>query len=259
MSSKKQKTEHKSSIVSEAEWIQARKDLLEKENEFSHARAALAKQRQSLPWHEIKEDYELQTVVDTGNSEIKTLKFSALFENDEDTVIVWHFMFSGGQNGCHLCSFFLDGINGIYRHVKPRANFCAIAIGPVQDLEVVKVKKGWEFPLYSCAGTSFAHDYGAAFTDDQVKNGTAVYNYDQTWKYGNTAPGLSVFCKKEGKIFHTYSTYAAGLADLNSTFNLLDCIPEGRNEKDQGNMWWVKHKEMYVASTGHKDEDEESS
>ena len=165
---------------------------------------------------------------------------------ENDSLIVFHFMFSGGDNGCKLCSFFLDGINGIYDHLKPRARFVAVALASPQDLEKVRVKKGWKFPLVSSKGSSFNKDYGVGWTQEEVDNGQAVYNYNRLWKYGTMAPGISVFKASDGSLYHTYSSYGAGLADFNSTFAFLDVIPEGRNEKG-ANMWWVKHKEEYDA------------
>ena len=62
-------------------------------------------------------------------------------------------------------------------------------------------------------------------------------------------PGISVFIRNpsNGKVYHSYSTFAAGLSELNIMFNFLDILPEGRAEKDVDNeeMWWVKHKEEY--------------
>ena len=96
--------------------------------------------------------------------------------------------------------------------------------------------------MLSARHNSFQRDYGVHFPDD---NAERVYNYSSAWNYGNMAPGLSVFCKRQNKVYHTYSTYAAGLADLNATFALLDVTPTGRNETEHGNMWWVQHAEDY--------------
>ena len=60
--------------------------------------------------------------------------------------------------------------------------------------------------------------------------------------------GLSVFRKDKtnGVLYHTYSTFAAGLGSLSSVLSLIDLTPDGRQEKERGrNMFWIKHKEMY--------------
>jgi predicted dithiol-disulfide oxidoreductase (DUF899 family) len=56
----------------------------------------------------------------------------------------------------------------------------------------------------------------------------------------------------DAKIFHTYSTFSAGLGSLSIVHALLDICPSGRDETGPGkrNMWWVKHKEEYPAVVG---------
>ena len=78
---------------------------------------------------------------------------------------------------------------------------------------------------------------------------------DDMHRYGDHAPGISVFQRKPTgnggyEIFHTYSTFAAGLADFSTVFALLDITPEGRGDgttvrSGKRNMYWVKHKEEY--------------
>ena len=99
---------------------------------------------------------------------------------------------------------------------------------------------------------SFNVDFGVEITEDTVKESGYTYNYNNAknkdWK--GQMPGISVFVRNplNGKVYHSYSTYAAGLSELNIMFNFLDILPEGRAEKDVDNkeMWWVKHKEEYT-------------
>ena len=51
-------------------------------------------------------------------------------------------------------------------------------------------------------------------------------------------PGLSVFAKDKGAVFHTYSTYARGLDIIVGTYNLLDMVPKGR---DEDSLPWTWH------------------
>ena len=45
-------------------------------------------------------------------------------------------------------------------------------------------------------------------------------------------PGLSVFTKDEsGALLHTYSTFSRGLDNLNPVYQLLDLVPNGRDEE----------------------------
>eukprot|EP00049_Salpingoeca_infusionum_P020543 m.364358 g.364358 ORF g.364358 m.364358 type:complete len:68 (+) comp26734_c0_seq1:596-799(+) len=67
---------------------------------------------------------------------------------------------------------------------------------------------------------------------------------------------MSVFIKKKDDagtdvVYHSYSTFAAGMGDLSLVHTLLDRLPSGRDEKGPGkhNMWWVKHKEQYPSNS----------
>ena len=44
-------------IVSEKEWIKARKELLLKEKEFTKLRDQLSSDRRALPWVKVEKDY----------------------------------------------------------------------------------------------------------------------------------------------------------------------------------------------------------
>ena len=63
---------------------------------------------------------------------------------------------------------------------------------------------------------------------------------------GEEAPGLSVFTREDGAIFHTYSTYARGLDMLNSAYQLLDLVPKGRDERElEFTMAWLRRRDEY--------------
>ena len=48
----------KDKVVSEDQWIAARKELLVKEKELSARRDELTRMRQQLPWHKVDTKYE---------------------------------------------------------------------------------------------------------------------------------------------------------------------------------------------------------
>src|SRR4051812_22047999 len=83
-------------IVSEAEWLVARKDLLTREKEFTRQRDALSAARRQLPMVRIDKEYVFE-----GPNGRETL--SDLFENRRQ-LIVYHFMFGPGwEEGCKSC------------------------------------------------------------------------------------------------------------------------------------------------------------
>jgi predicted dithiol-disulfide oxidoreductase (DUF899 family) len=62
--------------------------------------------------------------------------------------------------------------------------------------------KGYAFPVISSINNSFNADFGVEFTAKD--KGQKCYNFGKMeWKFGDQAPGLSVFHKdNEGNIYH---------------------------------------------------------
>ncbi len=229
-------------VVSEAEWLVARKDLLTREKEFNHQRDALSKARRSLPWVKIDKEY-----VFDGPDGKETL--SDLFDGRRQ-LIVYHFMFGPDWNeGCKHCSYLADQFDGANWHL-PRRDVTLVAISraPLSKLEPYKKRMGWRFKWVSSHGNDFNLDYHVSFTKEDEVRGKVYYNYGMGEFISDELPGLSVFYKNEdGKIFHTYSTYARGLDILVGTYNFLDLVPKGRNENPESTMDWVRRHDQYDA------------
>jgi predicted dithiol-disulfide oxidoreductase (DUF899 family) len=106
---------------------------------------------------------------------------------------------------------------------------------------------GWHFDWVSSLGNSFNRDFAVSFPKDEPAKGNN-YNFGTIRFGGEEAPGISVFAKDGGAIFHTYSTYARGLDMLNGTYHLLDLVPKGRDEAKLGfTMEWVRRHDEYNA------------
>jgi predicted dithiol-disulfide oxidoreductase (DUF899 family) len=233
-------TEHK--VVSQDEWLAARKELLAKEKEFTRQRDALSAERRKLPWVKVDKEYAF----DTADGK-KTL--AQLFGH-KSQLIVYHFMFGPGWvEGCPSCSFLGDHFDGSLVHLAHRdVTLTAISRAPLSQIEAFKKRMGWRFPWVSSFGTDFNHDYHVSFPKDERKNGKVYYNYAETDFPSEEGPGASVFYKDAaGPIFHTYSTYGRGLDILLGTYNFLDMAPKGRDEDTlKFTMAWVRHHDKYV-------------
>jgi predicted dithiol-disulfide oxidoreductase (DUF899 family) len=85
-------------IVSESEWVEARKALLKKEKEFTILRDQLSQQRRDLPWVAVNKEYVFE-----GENGKQTL--SELFDG-RSQLIVYHFMFDPSwEAGCGFLYF----------------------------------------------------------------------------------------------------------------------------------------------------------
>ena len=60
-------------------------------------------------------------------------------------LIVYHLMFDEDDSkGCSMCSVWLDGFNGIIKHVLPRANFVVVANASPAKLHEFSKSKTWQ-------------------------------------------------------------------------------------------------------------------
>jgi len=232
-------------IVSQQEWIAARKELLAAEKAQTRANDALSQNRRELPWVKVEKNY----VFDGPNG---TLTLSDLFCG-RSQLIVQHFMFAPGDTqGCVGCSYSADHVDGARQHFENHdVKFVAVSRAPWREFAQFKQRMGWKFDWVSSFGSEFNYDYGVSFTPEQVASGNVGYNYGTSSYAFAELPGVSVFYKDDaGNVFHTYSTYTRGLDILVGTHNFLDLTPLGRNEqgKSAPDAGWVRFHDRYVSS-----------
>ena len=227
-------------IATRAAWIEARKELLAKEKEFTRLRDQLSQKRRDLPWVRVDKPYVFE-----GPSGKETLP--QLFEG-KSQLIVFHFMFDPSwEAGCKSCSFWADNFNGIIVHLKHRdVTMVAVSRAPLDKLAAYRKRMGWGFKWLSSFGSDFNRDYQVSHTPEELAQGEAEYNYTRQKPYGSEAPGISVFWNDgRGAVFHTYSCYARGLDMLNGAYHLLDLVPKGRDEDSLPfhSSWLRRHDE----------------
>ncbi|MBI3705059.1 MAG: DUF899 domain-containing protein [Rhizobiales bacterium] len=229
-------------IVSQTEWLAARKALLAQEKEFTKARDRLSEARRALPWVKVDKAYAFD-----GPKGKETL--AELFDG-RSQLVVYHFMFGPDWNaGCPHCSHWADNFNGIIVHLNQRdVSMVAISRAPLAKLEAYKRRMGWSFKWLSSLGSDFNFDFNVSFTPAEVAAKEALYNFTRQNPEVSEREGVSIFFKDErGDIFRTYSTYARGIDMLNTDYNYLDLVPKGRDEGGRGPFWVRRHDEYRAA------------
>ncbi len=215
-------------VVSQNEWLAARKELLAKEKEATRARDALRAERQALPMVEIEKEYTFE-----GPEGPATLL--DLFEGRRQ-LIVQHFMFDPSwDDGCPSCTYALDDLGHLPHLHQKDTTFAVISRAPLAKIEPYKQRRGWTVPWYSSFGNDFNYDFHVTL-DEAVA--PVQYNYRDkaeleragTPWYEGEQPGFSVFLRDGDRVFHTYSTFARGVELLVSTVQQLDLTPLGRQE-----------------------------
>src|SRR5580692_5423972 len=158
-------------VVSPADWLTARKQLLANEKEFTRLRDELSRQRREMPWEKVEKKYVFE-----GANGQETL--ADLFAG-RSQLIVYHFMFGPGwKEGCPSCSFLADAFDSAVIHLAQRdTTFVAVSRATLPEIEAFKKRMGWQFKWVSSFGNEFNRDYQASFTKDELAKGKVYYNY----------------------------------------------------------------------------------
>jgi predicted dithiol-disulfide oxidoreductase (DUF899 family) len=229
-------------IVSQSEWIEARKAHLAREKQLTREMDRLHEERRNLPWVKVEKNY----VFDGPDGKVT---LSDLFRG-RSQLIVQHFMFGPGwTEGCVGCSFGADHVDAARQHFEQHdVAFAAVSRGPYEQIAAYKRRMGWQFPWVSSFASDFNYDFGVSFTPEQMAKGKVTYNYQEERAEIEELPGMSVFYKDDsGQIFHTYSAYGRGDEATIGAYAFLDMTPKGRNETGPNfNLTdWVRHHDKY--------------
>jgi predicted dithiol-disulfide oxidoreductase (DUF899 family) len=230
-------------IASPTEYRTARVALLEKEKHLTRARDALAAERRALPLVEVTKPYTFTTLDAFGHETATTLV--DLF-GPHRQLIIYHFMFSPDWDaGCSSCSLCADHFPPLEHLASRDTAFACVSRAPIAKIAAYKKRMGWSFPWVSSYNGDFNYDF-------HVTQDPAIapidYNFETADKlkakgldYFMTGeqPGHSCFVKggngvgEEGKVYHTYSTYARGGEPQIGTYGWLDMTFLGRQDPDK--------------------------
>ena len=222
-------------VVSRIEWLRARKALLAKEKELTRLRDSLNAERRRLPIVKVETDY----VFDSPNG---TVRLIDLFEGRRQ-LYIHHFMWIDAlDSGCPTCTRAADmnfnSVPWLAQLEQRDVTFACVARAPYEKVAAYKARRGWTFPFYSSAPSTFHYDFQS--TLDETK-APIEYNYRTKQELLDTGlpseclsgdfPANSVFVRDEQHVYHAYSAYARGLDQLFPPYNFLDLTPYGRQEE----------------------------
>jgi predicted dithiol-disulfide oxidoreductase (DUF899 family) len=226
-------------VVSQEEWLAARKALLAREKEATRQRDAISEERRNLPMVAVEKDYRFE-------GPAGTVGLLDLFEGRRQ-LIVYHFMWRWDLDaGCPSCSFLVDSVGHLSHLHAAGTTLAAVSRGAWPALDRFRTRMGWTVPFYSSYGSDFNYDFHVTL-DESVA--PVEYNYrtreeleanGQSWSTAGELPGASVFLCDGDRVFHTYSAYARGADQLLGTYNYLDLTPQGR--------------QLYVSEFPHHDQ-----
>ena len=216
-----------------ARYRMARNRLLEAERDLRRQVEKVAVMRRKLPLGSpIPEDYVFEEgATDLADTEtVRTVKFSGLFRDGLNTLVVYSFMFGPAmKQACPMCTSFIDSLNGAAPHFEQRANLVVAAKFSHKPHSHFARGRTWNhLRLLSSAHNTYNRDYHGENPE------------------GGQLRSLNVFVRRGGKIHHFYCTelvFLPGDRAQNQRhidmawplWNLLDFTPEGG-----GTDWFPK-------------------
>jgi predicted dithiol-disulfide oxidoreductase (DUF899 family) len=223
-------------IVTQSEWLSARKALLAREKEMTRALDALNVERRNLPMVRIDKPYRFE-------GEHGAVSLADMFEGRRQ-LIVFHFMFAPDwEKGCKGCSSNAEEMSaGLVRHLQARdTTLVYVSRAPIAKLLRYRAERGWTIPWYSSFGTDFNYDYQATV---DPRRGQTTYNYRTIDEHRDAGTGYyfaedsktselsgrSVFLRDGDTAYHTYSHDGRGGEMTGGAYYWLDLTPLGRQE-----------------------------
>jgi predicted dithiol-disulfide oxidoreductase (DUF899 family) len=242
-------TDHK--VVGREEWAAARDELLAREKQHTRMGDELARQRRQLPWVRVDKQYRF-------DAEAGPRTLAELFDG-RSQLLVYHFMFGPSyQAGDPVNSSIADGLDGLLPHLQARdVTLLLVSQAPLDKLQAYKQRMGWRLPWVSSANTDFNYDFGASYTQQQVREFTgalagrlppivgqnAAAAGTDVPGYLSEAPVVSAFTLQDGAVYQTYATTARGVEFLMGYYPILDRAPKERDEDDGFQLWLRRHDE----------------
>jgi len=214
-------------VVSREQWLEARRQFLAREKEYTRARDALNADRRRLPMVKVDQEY----VFEGPDGQVS---LADLFGGRRQ-LIVQHVMFGPDwEQPCPGCSASLAELSqGMLDHLATReTTFVLTSRAPYDKIAAKAKERGWSFPWYSSFGSEFNYDYQVTLDADR---GLVDYNYRPvpqavSGERSTELPGYSCFLREGDDVFHTYSTYERGADHTIGTYAFLDLTALGRQE-----------------------------
>jgi predicted dithiol-disulfide oxidoreductase (DUF899 family) len=201
------------------EYTSARDELQRAEFELLEHVERVAALRRALPPGPSVPDYEFFD----GEERVR---LSELFADGKPYLLMYHVMnFQDDQEFCPMCSMWVDGLDGVARHISQSANIVAATLAPVEKARAWAKHRGWRrIRFLADAGAAFARDSGANDRRDKPQSTVLVFE--------KTGDGIR----------HVYTGHAEfssgahrGIDLLCATWQMLDLLPSGRGDWSAGN------------------------
>ena len=210
-----------------AAYLAAREELRQAEIDLMRHRERVAAQRRALPQGPQVDDYvflEGPGDLEAGDAPVREVRLSELSTApDRPLISVYHLMFGKKQTDpCPMCTLWIDGFNGVARHLAQNVDFAIAAAADLPSLRQFARNRGWDrLRLLSCGDSTFKHDLGSESEDGEQDSTVSVFTRDA-----------------DGAVRHRYSAHPRMAEDIDQrgidllapVWHLLDLTPSGRGD-----------------------------
>ena len=166
-----------------ADYAASRYKLLQAEIALMRQREEVAALRRALPPGTAVQDYEFlegPRPLSEGDEPVQSVRLSELFTAPDRPLVVYHLMYGKLQTSpCPMCTMWIDGVNGVARHVAQNVDFVVAAAAGPPALRAHARARGWEHVrLLSCGDSTFQHDFGAEDDEGWQNSTVSVFTLD---------------------------------------------------------------------------------
>ncbi|MFE9399383.1 DUF899 family protein [Streptomyces flavidovirens] len=166
-----------------AEYVSAREELRQAEVELMRHRELVADLRRRLPPGPVVDDYVFEegpAALQAGDAPVRAARLSELFTRPGRDLVIYHFMYGKRQTEpCPMCTMWIDGLNGVARHVAQSVDLAIVAAAPLPALRTHARNRKWtNLRLLSAGSSTFKYDLGSEDAEGNQDSTVSVFNRD---------------------------------------------------------------------------------
>ncbi len=208
------------------EYIERREALRLAEVEEMQQRERVAELRRQLPKGAQMQDYvfwEGPSDLSAGDEPVRSVRLSELFSAPGRALVIYQLMYGKKQTEpCPMCTLWIDGYNGVARHLAQNVDFAIAAAADPAALRAYARVRGWKnLRLLSCGDSRFKYDMASEDADGAQDSTMSVFSRDP-----------------HGTVRHFYTCHPHLADDINQrgidlltpVYNMLDLTPAGRGD-----------------------------